>query len=598
MSKKHTKNKKGLNRQSRAVAAEKPVPSQPSVIHGIRPSHGKSSTATWAWLMISVAGLVTFWAGLASGFVGDDSGQVIGNPVIQSLRNLPLLFRGSTFYNGQGLTPLAGAYYRPLMMVMYSLIYSIFGLNPFWFHLIQLVLYVLGAILLFNFLRYMLDERLSLIVALIFLVHPFNSQAVYAIASLQEPLFFDFGMLALVLLMRLKNTKELILAVVCLFLSLLSKETGVLFVGVATLYLYLFNRKWTAPFLLALTAPLALYLMFRVNAVGWLRNPHLGPIDEVGLGQRLLTAPSIMMFYLTGFIFPLHLATYFYWTYPSFTWAHVALHAAFDVAISALIAGTLVLVHKQSSGVYFRAAVFFALWFAVGLFINLQIFPLGATANDVWFLFPMAGLLSFIGIAIQALWPRELVWSRWAYAAIACLLLLLAIRSAAWASAWRNEASLDYSNIAVSKQNYAAEVGIAHDLINRHNYQSAEVHARRAVALYPIGETYDVLGDAEADLGQYRQASETFHKAIKLSGSSYIYDDAAALFTAGTDYVGGESFIDDALTLYPQDAKLWMYLAILEYRQGNQSAARVDISRAYSYSNEPQVAAIYRAIMR
>lgn len=198
--------------------------------------------SSWAALIIALTGLAVFASGLVSPFWGDDNLQIVENIPVHSIANLWLFFQGGTFYNGQGLAPLSGAYYRPLMTTVFSLVYSIFGPNAIAFHLLQLGLYITAAVLLWLVFRYSFRPALALALSLIFLVHPLNSQVVFAIASMQDVLFFLFGMLALWLLLRYGSVKSLWLVAGCLLLSLLSKETGVLFLVLALLYLFWFDR--------------------------------------------------------------------------------------------------------------------------------------------------------------------------------------------------------------------------------------------------------------------------------------------------------------------------------------------------------------------
>src|SRR5262245_10868673 len=96
---------------------------------------------------IIIIGLVVYFNALFNGFVGDDNAQIVENRLIQSITNLPLFFQGSTFYLQQ-IGESVGVYYRPLLSTTFSLMYTVFGLNPFFFHLIQLSLHITNCILI------------------------------------------------------------------------------------------------------------------------------------------------------------------------------------------------------------------------------------------------------------------------------------------------------------------------------------------------------------------------------------------------------------------------------------------------------------------
>ncbi len=256
--------------------------------------------------IIAVVGLTVFFTGLHNPFMGDDDRQIVSNIPVHSIANIRLFFEGSTFYNSQGLTPLSGSYYRPLMTTVFSLLYTLFGPHPVYFHPFQLILYIGGAILLYLFLQKSFGSILSLALSLVFLVHPVNSQAVFAIPSMQEGLFFFFGMLAIWSLVRFRSVRSLLFVALCLFLSLLSKEIGVLFVVMSALYLFWFDRKRLLAYLSVMVLPIIFYLLLKIHAVGLFAGPNqnIAPIASLSLGGRLLTAPAIVLFYITKFIFP------------------------------------------------------------------------------------------------------------------------------------------------------------------------------------------------------------------------------------------------------------------------------------------------------
>ena len=141
-------------------------------------------TTLKAAIIIAILGVVVFFSGLSGQFLGDDSTQIVNNIPVHSVTNIGTYFNGSTFYDGQA--KLGGVYYRPLMTTTFSVLYALFGANPFSFHLVQLLLHILCAFVLFLVLRYFLWSSTSLALALVFLLHPITSQAVFSIACTQS----------------------------------------------------------------------------------------------------------------------------------------------------------------------------------------------------------------------------------------------------------------------------------------------------------------------------------------------------------------------------------------------------------------------------
>jgi hypothetical protein len=166
-----------------------------------------------------------------------------------------------------------------------------------------------------------------------------NSEEVFAIPVMQDTLYFFFGILGIYALLRFTSIKSLIIPVACFTLALLAKETGGLFLIMAVIYLFWWDRKRLLPFL-GLAVPLLIaYLLMRHHAVGTFNNPNIAPIDIVSLKARILTMPSIFLFYIIKFIFPWHLSINYFWVDKSFTLSGVLLPLLADLAVLVLFIG-------------------------------------------------------------------------------------------------------------------------------------------------------------------------------------------------------------------------------------------------------------------
>src|SRR5580698_254946 len=102
-------------------------------------------------IIMLVIGFAVYSTGLNSPFQGDDILQIVNSVPVHSISNIKLFFEGGTFYNGGGLAPLSGIYFRPLMTTIFSLLYTLFGPHQFYFHLLQLLLFIGGSFLIYLF---------------------------------------------------------------------------------------------------------------------------------------------------------------------------------------------------------------------------------------------------------------------------------------------------------------------------------------------------------------------------------------------------------------------------------------------------------------
>jgi Flp pilus assembly protein TadD len=559
---------------------------------------GKITSAPVSTLIIVIAGGATYFSGLWNPFQGDDFLLIVNNPVVHSISNIATFFQGGTFYYGQ--SPLGGGYYRPIVTTVFSLLYTAFGPNPFYYHLLQMLLCIASTILLYQFFRYSLKPGLALILSLIFLVHPANSQVGFAIPYMQDALFFFFGILALWLLLRFRSTMTIFFVVPCLMLSLLSKETGVFFVAMALIYLIWWDRQRLYAFLAIMAAPIAVYLLLKVNATGLNTNPDNAPIDSLGLGGRLLTAPSIVFFYITKLVWPVQLASAYYWVHQTLSFEFFVLPLLVDLAVIALIIYSARQVRRKGTVAQHRTFWFFAAWSAIGLLAHLQIIPLDMTVSEPWFYFPMAGILGMIGVGASALapsvhLPRVHLDRRALIATGSILVVALGARTALRGTDYNSAYSLAQHDIAVSPEDYNAEITIAYHEAQQGNLGQAKEHAYHAVGVYGTSATYNTLGVILLDSGDYPQAKQAFLTALSYQESSLVYNNMAGLTALYGDPVENRALLTKGLQLFPQDGTLWLYLAILDQRNHNNAEARAAISQANAYGAGNQYA--YTQIM-
>jgi tetratricopeptide (TPR) repeat protein len=305
-----------------------------------------------------------------------------------------------------------------------------------------------------------------------------------------------------------------------------------------------------------------LYFILRTHALGLTANGALGPIDNLSLWGRLMTTPSIILFYLATFIFPLHLAHAYYWTYPTPTFSHFVLPLLVDLGFIGLIIYTRRLAQRKLPPAYVMTLNFFALWFLLGLALISQVVPLDLTASDAWFYFPIVGLLGMIGIVVMMLPART---PRYILVTISCaVIVLLGIRTSVRSHDWSSDATLASHDIKYSPDDYNSEFAIARSLALEHNYNEARIHAQRAADLFPTNINYELLG---------------------------------AICIWSGDLPSNERVLIKGLTLYPNDATLWLDKAIIEENAHDFPTAKVSVSHAYKLAPTQQVQGYYTAIM-
>lgn len=552
-----------------------------------------SLTAKKAILWIVVIGFLVYANSLFNGFVADDHSQITRSRTIQSLNNFSAFFLGGTFYSGEEQV-LTGVYYKPLLNISYALNYAIGNGSPFPFHFFQMFLHIVNACILFIIFKHFFKLPLAFTLALLFLVHPINSEAAFYIADTQDVLFFFFGIISLWILKNHNSRKALIVASICLLFSLLSKETGLLFIFLALVQIFLFTKKSFLPLLGYISVVFFIYLMLRINAVG-IFTKSFAPIAMLDLHGRFINMPEIFFFYLKTFFFPFNLAVSYQQIYTHITFNHFFLTLFVDFVFLSALGFFAVMLYKRYSHKYFVNYIFFLFWFIIGISLHLQIIPLDATVAERWFYFPIVGLLGMGGVVLEAFQLERMGKSIIVIAVI--ILILLSIRTFIRSFDWRNDFILVTHDITISKDDFVLENILASELIKRGQWEEAKIHAEKSIKIYPSILNYNNLGIIYLSTGDYKKAEESYLKGLEYGGFYLAYENLASLYMIYGNQEDNITFLKSAIRKYPQNARLLTPLAVLEYNNNHIEEAKKTVTEAYGYSRDPQVINIYNKIM-
>jgi len=139
--------------------------------------------------------------------------------------------------------------YRPVVSTAFALEVALFGSNPHTGHLINVLFYAIGMVLLFMTLKLMFARYnllVPLLITLIYAAHPIHTEVVANIKGRDDMLTFIFMLVSFNFLFQfLRNKKSLFMAlsIVTYFLCLLTKENAVAIVAVFPLLIYFFTNS-------------------------------------------------------------------------------------------------------------------------------------------------------------------------------------------------------------------------------------------------------------------------------------------------------------------------------------------------------------------
>lgn len=284
-----------------------------------------------AWvtpLVLIAAGLIVYANSFNGAFIGDDLGTIVQNPQIRQLSHL-----------GQVLlppadTPLAG---RPLVQLSFAVNYAMHGLDLWGYHAVNLALHLACGILIFLLLQRIAHPALAAGTALLWVVHPLNSEVVNYLTQRTESTMALFFLLTMYFAARNWRAP----AVAACVAGMLSKETMVMapiavllfdWAGSGTSsFAELWRHRWKLYLALAATwiVPAAM-LVTRGQSL----NAGFSTA-RVSAWMYFLNQPSLILRYLRLALWPSDLVLYYGWPRAltlSYVWLPLLLVTALVVA--------------------------------------------------------------------------------------------------------------------------------------------------------------------------------------------------------------------------------------------------------------------------
>ena len=375
--------------------------------------------------------------------------------------------------------------------------------------------------------------------------------------------------------------------------SLFSKETGLLFLPIIFLWKWLFDRKNMTKMSFVFGGVIIIYLLNRFGLAHiYFDKPDSTPISSVDLLHRMLNIPEIIFYYLSQFIFPLHLSIAQLWIVKSIDistfWVPLLVDAM--VLISLAFFGFYFGKHDRQ---YLKSYLFFCCWFVLGLLIHLQIMPLDMTVADRWFYLPIIGLLGIIGVLLTklvAVYPR---WRIWIILLSSVVMLLFSIRTIIRNQDWHNATTLFRHDLSVSKNNYELELLLAYELNKTGKYQESLIYSKKSIQHFPTYSGWSNLGVAEIKSGNTDQGIIALKNAYALQPYEDVAQNLSYALLIYKPPQEAKEFIQQQVTKFPNNPYFWFYFAMANYKLGNNSDAIAAAQRCYVLSSGEKCKVIY-----
>jgi tetratricopeptide (TPR) repeat protein len=466
--------------------------------------------------LVCACAALAFANTLTNGFVWDDALLVQSNPWLDGPEHLGDMF-GSHFWGFASRGDLSRNYYRPLVHVTFLLCRAFSGLQPWGYHLVLLLGHVVTSGLVYRVGLLFSEPRQSgslaaLAAGLLFAVHPVHTEAVAWVSAVNDVAMTGLLLLALLLLMRAGPglSPRAALAGVCFLCALLFKEPAVLLVGMVGVHdLVRGGRAWSLRQWVGRYAPLALalgvYAALRLHALAGLgRTVHH---TRLGLLGYVLNAPPLLARYLGALVLPLELNAFHVFQPVDSPWAPEVLAGVAALVGLALAA---VLFWRRAPSAFLALA-----WCLLPLLPVLYIPALGRnTFAERYLYLPSVGFVLLVGVGLEVLERRGLASRRLLLGALAGVVLVGGLATAARNTVWHDNLSLWLDTQAKSPEAPEIHEGLGLALLEKGKAAEAIPHLERA----PRGNAPLLrnLGLAYAMAGRMPEAEATLREAVRL----------------------------------------------------------------------------------
>ena len=459
----------------------------------------------WPGLFIIVATVAAYWPVFSAGFIWDDDAYVTNNPLLTAPDGLSRIW----------FSAHTQSQYFPLVFTTLRIEYGLWGLNPVGYHVVNVCLHIINALLIGALLSRLAVPR-AWLVAAVFALHPVQVETVAWVTELkntESTMFYLLAVFAWLNFCAGKGRSYYALALGLQALALFAKTTACTLPAALLLVLWLKNEPvnrrrvfQTVPFLL-LGIGMGLVSVWWENHLGDYRAQyHLlgGPLD------RFLIATHALWFYAAKVFWPGDLIfSYPHWDINAGEW-HQYIWPAGCLAVAGLLWFA-----RRSLG---RQPAIALLFFAAALspmlgFIPLYTFYFSYVADHYQYL-ACLGLIA-LGLGLAAKFFETAQAPQRVQAALAALLLLvLGVATRAQCHIYQSAEAVWVDTVKKNPRSWMAHTNLGRLLAQRENFSEAEAHYQAALAIKPdertvhynYGNLLARTGRLDESVGQYQQA--------------------------------------------------------------------------------------------
>lgn len=518
-------------------------------------------------MILFAVGFSVYANSFIDGMFWDDYDSVINNQYIRSFDHFPDYFT-KNLTAGAGITD---NYWRPLLLVSFATDYSLGGIEPFFYHFQNFLWHLAAAMLVFLVgTRLSKNTLASLVAALLFLVHPLQTEAVTYVAGRADPMHTALLLGSLLLFLRhLESRKrsEILWSLALFVLSLLAKERAIVFPVVLALILFLvplegYARNWKKRVLLLspYAAIAGTYAVLRLTVL------HFADTFDPGARTILIGTASWqktsvflggMGTYAKLIVWPARLFMEKSFPVPQSILDPTVLLGLACLTLSAMI---MYVSYRRKTMIAFCVLAFFA------------------TLLPSMYIYPVQGLL----------------YEHWLYPAFPWLFLAVGIGLSPFLDPKLRTGTVAPATLAAVFAVAIAALG-ARTIARNFDWQDPITFYEKNVALGGVsGRVYTNLGMAYDDADRHDDAIRAYRSAVDLSGDTLFqpwFDLGNTLYQQGKPDEAMDAY-RHALALNPRFASAYVNIAKI-YDDAKDTTAAIDVLKKAERDNPRQVQILF-----
>ncbi len=534
-------------------------------------------------LIITLVGIAVYLSSLSGEFIWDDIHFISDNTYLRSPSYLPLIMTGDVAAGSGEVYN----YYRPLTTVTYLFDFSFWGLNPAGYHISGILLHILVALAVYYLLRLLFkDPLLAFIAALLYLVHPIQTETVAYISGRPDSLAALFMLACFISYLKQQAAGSIpliFLSISLYLLALLSRENSVVLPGLLLLYHISFRKKIRLSGFLPLVIMAGGYIILRSVL-----------LDKAVIPTTLIERLPGFFFALTGYLRLIILPVNLHQEY-----GYLLFQPDNLLVLAGILLATLMVTLAVRSWVKKRGGILFfsVFWFFISISPVSGIYPIKAYIAEHWLYLPSIGIFTILASGYLFLLRRGKYRIPIIGLGIAGI-LFYGILTTKQNRYFHEPLTFYERTLAYTPTSARMHNNLGNIYFTRGREEDAIRSYREAIELEPgYPNPYNNLGNVFYRSGDYDKAVPLFIQAIKLNpGYGAAYNNLGIIYCRRGDTEEGIRLLKRSAALNPNDADTLYNLGVIYDMIGRPAEAAA--SYRASLRLMPDVARVHSRLSR